>query len=235
MCSSGVGFDPVINGEALEFDVAGLYDGLFVMSDRSTGSVWTHYDGTVLTGPLADTGTRLTTLPLHHKRWSDWLAEHPDTKVLAWEDKYADRYWDTEPGAPGLGQEFLDTIRSLDDRLPENELVFGLALGGESRAYRFNQIDEPTLIQTEINGEALVMVLDPDGPFGVAYQATTNGEIREFQLVQGKLVDSQGNQWNLDGTGEGGSLTWVTGLVTEWYGWAAYHPETQIVDLTAEQ
>ncbi len=110
-----------------------------------------------------------------------------------------------------------------------------MALGGESRAYRFNQIDEPTLIQTEINGEALVMVLDPDGPFGVAYQATTNGEIREFQLVQGKLVDSQGNQWNLDGTGEGGSLTWVTGLVTEWYGWAAYHPETQIVDLTAEQ
>jgi len=69
ICSSGVGFDPVIDGTRYMFDVAGLYNGLFVMSDRLTGSVWTHYDGTILTGPLAGTGTALTIQPMLQQRW----------------------------------------------------------------------------------------------------------------------------------------------------------------------
>ena len=70
MCSSGVGFDPVIDGVRHTFEAAGLYNGLFVMSDRATGSVWTHYDGTVLQGPLAGQGIAMTIKPMAHTTWS---------------------------------------------------------------------------------------------------------------------------------------------------------------------
>ena len=228
ICSSGVGFDPVIDGTRYTFDVVGLYNGVFVMADRQTGSVWTHYDGTVLTGPLAGTGTRLEVLPLHHRRWRDWLADHPDSGVLAWEERFADQYWETEPGTPGLGRLFLDTIVSLDDRLPENELVLGVDSGSGSRAYRLDGADGLTVLDDEIGGVPVVVVLDPDSVFGMAFEATVDGRQRSFEAGDGVLADDTGATWSLEGVGDEGRLTFVTGFVTEWYGWAAYHPDTGI-------
>ncbi len=229
VCSSGVGFDPVIDGTRYTFDVAGLYNGLFVMSDRQTGSVWTHYDGTILTGPLAGTGAALTVRPLHHRRWSGWLADHPETSVLAREERYEDRYWETTPGQPGLGREFLDTLVSLDTRLPENELVLGVDTGTGSRAYRLAGADGPTVVADVLGGLPVIAVLDPDSVFGIAFEATVDGEVRSFQPTEGGLVDDLGGSWGLDGSGTGGrSLRFVTSFVTEWYGWAAYHPDTGI-------
>ena len=68
--------------------MAGLYNGLFVMRDRETGSVWTHYDGTILTGPLAGTGLRMEIEPILHLRWSDWLDRYPEglARMGAWLD-----------------------------------------------------------------------------------------------------------------------------------------------------
>ena len=74
VCSSGVGFNPEVNGVRYTFDVYGLYNGLFVMADRQTGSVWTHYDGSILTGPLAEQGIALELQPIVHTTWSNWLA-----------------------------------------------------------------------------------------------------------------------------------------------------------------
>jgi|TARA_Y100000310_G_scaffold243682_1_gene248290 hypothetical protein len=229
VCSSGVGFDPVIEGTRYTFDVAGLYNGLFVMSDRQTGSVWTHYDGTILTGPLAGTGAALTVRPLFHQRWSDWLAAHPETLVLAREERYEDRYWETTPGRPGLGREFLDTLISLDTRLPENDLVLGVDTGTASRAYRLAGADGPMVVADVLGGVPVIALLDPDSVFGIAFEATVGGQLRSFQPAPGGLVDDLGGLWGFDGSGSGGrSLNFVTSFVTEWYGWAAYHPDTGI-------
>ena len=62
----------MVAGTHYTFEVAGVYNGLFVMSDRQTGSVWTHYDGTVLTGPLADGEPRMQIEPMVQPRWADW-------------------------------------------------------------------------------------------------------------------------------------------------------------------
>ena len=228
ICSSGVGFDPVIDGHRYQFDVAGLYDGLFVMMDRTTGSIWTHFDGTILTGPLAGTGTALAIQPLFHRRWKDWVAEHPDTLVMAWNDAYADSYWNTRPGEPGLGRQFLDTIRSLDDRLPENELVLGVDTGTGSRAYVLSDDGGLVVMADEVGGVPIVVVMEPDSVFGIAFAATLDGEVLVFD-TDDAFVDASGTAWNLDGSSDDGrQLTFVTSFVTEWYGWAAYHPDTDI-------
>jgi hypothetical protein len=44
----------------------------------------------------------------------------------------------------------------------------------------------------------------------------------------GLLVDDSGATWSLEGVGDDERLTFVTGFVTEWYGWAAYQTDTGI-------
>ncbi len=60
------------------------------MADDQTRSIWTHYDGTVLTGPLAGTGAEMEIQPIVHTTWEDWLDQHPETLVPVWETGYED-------------------------------------------------------------------------------------------------------------------------------------------------
>ncbi len=74
------------------------------MADRQTGSVWTHYDGSILNGPLAGQGIALEMRPIVHTTWSDWIATYPDTTVLDWYPEFEARYRTIEPGRGGLGR-----------------------------------------------------------------------------------------------------------------------------------
>ncbi len=238
ICSSGVGFDPVVNGTAHTFEVAGLYNGLFVMADRETGSVWTHYDGTVLTGPLAGQDIAMPILPMAHMTWDQWLADHPDTLVLAPVEQFLGWYgtaqWgDDAIGGDWLGPVFSDTVINEDERLAGNELVLGAGVGDEFRAYRLEAIDSLTVVHDELGGQPIVVFLDPANLFGLAFSAVVEGEQRIFEAIDGEVFDDQGSRWRLDGVAtdgpsEGASMHFVTSFVTEWYGWAAYHPETSV-------
>jgi hypothetical protein len=238
VCSSGVGFDPVVDGVSYTFEAAGLYNGLFVMSDRQTGSVWTHFDGTVLVGPLAGHGIELTIEPMAHTTWEQWSADHPDTVVLERLEEYERFYgssgWgDGAIGDAWLGRQFADTVINSDDRLPGNELVLGVGIGDVFSAYVLADSDGLSVVEDVLGGHPVVAFLDPDNLFGLAYSAQVDGETRSFSVVDREIVDDLGTGWSLEGLGtsgpgEGARLEYVTSFVTEWYGWAAYHPTTAI-------
>lgn len=233
MCSSGVGFDPVVNGTHYTFDVFGLYEGLFVMDDRQTGSVWTHFDGTVLQGPLAGRDLAMTIVPLAHTTWESWLADHPDTLVLDWFEEHSARYRRIDPGRAGLTWIFEKSLSGTDDRLEANRLVLGAGVGDDFRAYPLDENEELRVLDDELGGHPVVVVLDGTEDFGLAWSAVVNGEARAFSVDDGVLVDDRGTRWDMTGRGvdgpdEGEQLEFVTSFVTEWYGWAAYHPTTEI-------
>ena len=233
MCSSGVGFNPVVNGTHFTFDVYGLYNGLFVMDDRQTGSVWTHYDGAVLTGPMAGTGAYLEIQPLLHITWDEWRSLHPGTLVLDWYREFADRYRQIKPGRGGLSPQFQATLLYEDDRLPINELVLGASVNGQSRAYVMADFSGRTAINDTLGDLPIVILFDREADVALAYLAVVNGQTRLFSVDQGTFLDDTGNQWDINGRALAGplggtQLTFVTSFVTEWYGWAAYHPDTSI-------
>ena len=205
------------------------------MDDRQSGSVWTHYDGSVLSGPLLDTGARLAIRPIIHTTWSTWTAEHPDTLVLDWYPEFADRYHDVAPvGSSALNPTFQDTLLNIDDRLPRNELVLGVNIGSAFRAYPLADFSAGLqLVQELLNGFPVLVMLDSADTFGLAFLAQLNGQSLTFSVVDGQLVDNLGNVYNragliVAGPDEGANLTFVTSFVTEWYGWSAYHPDTEI-------
>lgn len=234
VCSSGVGFNPVVDGIHYTFDTFGLYNGLFVMKDRQGGSVWTHYDGSVLSGPLTDSGLRLEIQPIVHTTWAEWTELHPDTLVLDWYPEFSRRYRDVVPGRAGLSSQFEDTLLNTDDRLPENKLVLGVNVGSEFRAYVLSEFGpEVTVINDTLGGIPVVIFIDSRVDFGLAFQASIGDQVLVFSSDGETITDSTGNIWLTNGLAESGplagtQLSYATSFVSEWYGWAAYHPETSI-------
>lgn len=234
VCSSGIGFDPVVAGTRYAFDVAGAYNGVFAMRDRQTGSVWTHFDGSVLQGPLAGQSVQMEIRPLVHTTWGEWVALHPETLVPIWDTGFQDRYRDVDPGRGGVGDRFRQTLLNEDDRLPDGELVLGAVIGDTSRVYVLGELPQRlTVVADELAGYPVAVFADPSNDFALAFSAVVDGEQLTFEVADGTIVDEGGSEWDLSGAAvagprQGTRLQYVTSFVTEWYGWAAYYPETSI-------
>lgn len=204
------------------------------MEDRQTGSVWTHYDGQVLTGALAGTGIELAIQPMVHTTWADWLEQYPATQVLDWYPEYAGNYRSVQPGRGGIGPQFQATILNWDDRLDENELVLGVDTGEAERAYVIAELPaERSVILDEVGGRPIVVFADGSSSFALAYSPLVDGSVLEFSITPGGWFSVDGSEWGAGGAAVSGPLVgaqleFVTSFVTEWYGWAAYHPDTTI-------
>jgi len=88
-------FDRRVNGEELTFGYSGLlYNHNLVMYDRhedpNNESLWSQLKFESIAGPRQ--GERLRVLPMRLLRWEDWVAEHPQTQLLAGERRFSKRY-----------------------------------------------------------------------------------------------------------------------------------------------
>lgn len=243
VCSSGVGFNPVVNGQRFNLELFGLYNAVMVMNDRETGSIWSHLGGEAVDGPMK--GSQLEIIPLAQVTWERWLELHPDTLVLSNDTPFKGWYSDTGIGSPGLGPDFIASIVNWDDRLPHNELVLGVTAEGAFRAYPLLVIiDSGGIINDTLADKPVVIFMDASSVFSIAFSREVNGQVLQFENVgdEGlKIVDKKtGSTWNLEGqavTGplEGETLSFVTSFITEWYGWSAYHPQTDIYGVAPQQ
>lgn len=235
VCSSGVGFDPTVRGEQLTFRVAGLYNGVFTMWDRETNSAWSHLDGRAIAGELR--GEQLAIRPLQTTTWEAWLTEHPNTTVP---DVNTGARYHRGPqvlGRTALTDTFLATLPvGLDGRLPAHDVVVGVLVGTEARAYPRASRPGDAPFQDTVAGVPIVILEDRNGDPVLAYhRALNDGRVLDFvRGPDGQIFDQQtGSRWSGSGVATEGELrgvqlTFVTSFVTEYYGWWAFHPETSI-------
>ena len=231
-CSSGVGFDPVVDGRNYTFETFGLLDGVFRMRDRETGTIWTHLDGKAIAGPLK--GQRLKIILLTHMTWGEWKADHADTLVLSPDTPFRNRY--LRPVQIGVYNPS-ETIYG-DDRLPSNALVVGVEVEGLFKGYPLRELElAGGVVNDTLAGKPIVVVYDPIAKTGLAYMRHFDGQTLEFYNeskeryeVRDSATDSS---WDVhgravEGVYEGARLDFVPSFISEWYGWSAYHPQTQL-------
>jgi hypothetical protein len=125
------------------------------------------------------------------------------------------------------------THYDFDERLASNELVLGAGIGEIFTVFVLSESDGLSVVEDVIGEHPIVAFVDPDNLFGLAYSALVDGDKRTFNVADDQIIDDLGTTWNLDGLAvsgpaEGSQLGYVTSFVTEWYGWAAYHPTTDI-------
>ena len=204
------------------------------MWDDATGTVWSHLNGVALDGDLA--GEQLEILPLQTTTWAAWLAGHRDTTVPTNDTSY--RYRGGGIGGAGLSGTFRDTLDGVDPRLPDNELLIGVLAGDEAWAFPLDAIPEDAPMQASVGGVPVVIFEDALGiPSHAYHRVLSDGTTLDFARSEdGAITDVQtGSVWHPDGLaleGElaGVQLAFVTSFFTEWYGWAAFHPDTLIYE-----
>ena len=222
----------MLDGQRLTFETFGLLDDVFRMRDRETGTIWTHLDGKAIAGPLE--GKRLKMIPIPQMTWEEWKADYPDSLVLSPDTPFSDRY--IRPVQIGVFNP--REARYGDDRLPSNTLVVGVEVEGVFKGYPLAELElAGGVVNDTVGGKPVVVFYDSIARTGLAYLRQLDGHILEFYNVSSdgyELRDRETDSlWDVHGRaveGEYGDarLEFVSSFISEWYGWSAYHPESQL-------
>lgn len=155
-------YDRTIDGRELEFGVSGmLWNANVLLYDRQSESLWSQVKGGAVTGPMS--GARFRTRPSTVTSWKKWRTRHPETLVLSRdtgyrrdysEDPYDDYYARRGAGIwrlfkPGLNEE-------------EKELVAGLEVNGQARAWPMKALREKGTLTDTVAGQTLTLSMDKE-------------------------------------------------------------------------
>lgn len=229
LCGTAIVFDRTVGSTVLTFGVSGkLYRNDLVMYDHQTESYWAQLLGESIFGTYH--GTRLSLHTSSTMRWADWRADHAETRLL---DRPRDeagnflRNYNRDPYAGYAGSEsvsFPQTNVAPYDRLHPKELVLGVFLGGDARAYPVSVLRERSAVNDVFGGIPL-LVTHADG----VMKAWERGN-RTF-VVSGDLAvaDDAGNTFDsITGTGPSGALVEIPAVTAFWFAWYDFYPATSI-------
>ena len=205
-----------------------------VMYDHQTDSLWSHFTGDAIEGDYL--GTRLELVPSTHTTWGRWKELHPDTLALDKGGRYSYDNYASYYGRPDAGV-IGETV--IDDRLATKDLVVGLALGGEAKAYAFKDLSQQPVVNDAVGGSNVVIVFDAASETGSVFSRDINGRALEFQPLEadgsGNLLMADletGSEWLLltgvavSGPLEGARLEQLPSNYSFWFAWKDWHPAT---------
>jgi hypothetical protein len=247
LCRTALGYERAIAGRPLRFGVSGyLYRANLILFDRETGSLWSQLLGGAITGPMR--GRLLRTVPLVQTTWSEWLREHPRTRVLSVaRDSEAEQF--TRPFAESsdygtdlsdspysgyaskVGVYFRRSVRGLS----EGSLVLGLRLRGRAKAYPLVVLAARGAVDDELAGEPVLIVGDEDAISASAFSRRLGGRVLTFRAQGKALVDHQtGSRWSpltgraMSGPLAGRGLRRLAATPSYWFAWRGLYPRTTI-------
>jgi hypothetical protein len=220
-----------VDGRVLTFETRGLFDGVSVLWDAETETIWHHITGDAMYGPLR--GKSLAPIrPLEHTTVAAALATDPATRV-AISDRPIQRETRWAPlleRVPGLNDLFRGTIRREDTRRPTMDVGIGVWRDAETaRYYPLETVRAAGgFVLDTLGGRRILVWFDP------ATRALTAMETRAtsarwegdaLRLSTGQRVE-RGVLYDAAGT----LLETPRPLqvFTRWYGWALTFPRTTI-------
>jgi hypothetical protein len=231
-CGSGAVWDRrTEEGVApLTFGYPGLiYEATRLMHDNETDNLWSPLTGHAVHGPLAGEAS-LRQLPAIQTTWAHWLAAHPDTRVLDIETGYIRNYGlDTQPAAYRASTEVDLPFSQASDLLAPKQPVHSLEVGGTRVAYRLSDLREAGVVNTTIEGTAIVLVTD--GPTGGVRVYDSGGRV--FSAASERtLLDQAGASWLISEEGlissTGALLPRRVGLQAYWFAQSSFFPDTEL-------
>ena len=242
VCNTATRLVPKVNGAVTHFVTAGVYDGLMVMQDASTGTIWNHITGEALYGPAvgASVGPPDNVL---HATVKQLMASAPDARIAISDRVYfagGKRHGTVEGiallgrrhGRPdaraGLSDVFAATLGKEDVRRPRMDLGFGIWWDGGSRYYPRDSIrQQGEAFIDRLDGRTLLVYIDPDTSTPAAMFVTSTSARLDGSTVRlddgtvrdGVFLDKRGRRVAVERPRQ---------VFTRWYGFALTFPGTAI-------
>lgn len=210
LCRSGVVYSRRVDDRVLSFgNTSALYQSDLVMYDRETLSYWFQVAGEAIVGDL--TGSRLEALPSVMTTWAEWLMLHPDTLVLSRDTGFSRTYGgDAFQGIEAFLDrgDFVFPVDEdmVDDRLAASELVLGVEVAGEARAYPLASLKDGAFNDV-VGGTPIAVFSRELGPLALAFDARLGDRVLTFRWDGRQIVDGEtGSAWSLQGEAVQGQL-----------------------------
>ncbi|MBI2337691.1 DUF3179 domain-containing protein [Candidatus Daviesbacteria bacterium] len=160
LCGTAIGFERPAD---TTFGVSGkLVNSNLVMYDRKTETLWQQLGGEAIAGQLL--GQKLTPFPVDTLLWKDWKKLHPDTEVLSQETGYK-RDYDFYPyGNYEKDNQLLFSAEGqTDDRLHRKEIVWGVVINNQAKAYADKKLAELGTLDDVVAGVNLIIDRNKEG------------------------------------------------------------------------
>ena len=234
-----------INGEPTTFGTSGfLYRSNKVMYDRATRSLWHQFTGEPIIGPLADSGIKLAFFPALLTTWEEWVAEHPDTTVLALDTGvYEPDFYVREADPDATYYDYFQSAETMfpvwlrSQALDTKQVVVGLEVGGQFKAYPVAVLQEERVVNDTLGGTEVVIVASSESQAARAFERKGHEFSQGDSLTKGvptALVDSAGARWRVteeflvSETDPSQKLARLPTHTSFWFGWYQFHPETGV-------
>jgi hypothetical protein len=206
-----------------------------VMYDHQTRTLWSQFLSRAVKGTLA--GRELEIVPVVQTTWERWLREHPDTLALRKTggggiDPYLGYYVSNAAGVIGESNR--------DARLEPKDKVLGMGFDDGAKAFPLNVLRSKQVVNDSVAGESVVVYFEPATETALAYSRTVSGRTLTFELVVEDdglelLRDTgTGTTWlpftgrALDGELAGQQLARARSVVSFWFAWSDFYPETEL-------
>ncbi|HEY7416903.1 MAG TPA: DUF3179 domain-containing (seleno)protein, partial [Ktedonobacteraceae bacterium] len=235
-CNMGTTAVPIVNGRVHRFRVTGIYNGMSMMSDDETGSVWEHITGECIRGALQ--GAQLNTRPAQYLTVAQLVESVPGAKIAvskaSWRSRLLDvlllrRMLASTGYMPGI---FRLSLTQSDKRLPELEIGLGIWIDGHARFYPMKTIrDHNNAVVDTLNQQRMVVYIDPASGAPGAHRTTSP--------IQGwdgdTLVLDSGerilNGYVLDAISEKHPIDRPNQQFTRWFGFSYMFPACEIFSI----
>ena len=236
---------PDIDGKLHHFSNAGLYDGLFVMQDAETKTLWNHITGEALYGPLVgrNLGPVGNLLQMNVKQA---LATDPKMQIAISDRIYfagGRQFGSAESPAAGRGGRrgnepnpnaemtplFVKTLGKEDQRRPRMELGLGVWTSATRRYYPMERIRERgRAFIDHLDGRKVLIYIDPEtNTPGALFVSASSAKVQddEVHLDNGAVV--RGGVFFSCG-GKRAATERPDQVFTRWYGFALTFPGCEI-------
>ncbi|MGF7182757.1 DUF3179 domain-containing (seleno)protein [Tunturiibacter psychrotolerans] len=232
LCHTGLVWSRIVEGKILHFRLAGINNGNALLRDEQTNSIWQQSTGEAIFGPLK--GQQLKLVRSDELSFSLWKSEQPDGQVLKSDPVYAAEYdpkdWEKHVARTPT---VVDTTKS---GIGPHELMLGISLAGESKAYPIEAILRTKLIQDQVGGLPLLVVVGPDGTSIRVFEGRLENNPLTFArgAVDQAMSDVEtGSIWNFRGCAVQGKLAGrclveIDSHKDYWFDWMNHHPESAV-------
>lgn len=152
-----------MDGQRLTFEVYGVWRKNMLMRDRETGTLWQHATGEALDGALK--GRRLEILPGWETTWGELHNVNPQATFVLEPVKFTGLF----PKKVLMKMLHITHITGLeglspqDKRLDAHELVIGVVINGEAKAYPIQILRLAASVRDRLGGEEIEIVYISSG------------------------------------------------------------------------
>lgn len=221
VCRTGRVYEPVVNGKYETFRLVGMDQFNAMLEDHGTKSWWQQATGRAVSGKLK--GQQLPELNSTQTTLAKWLSLYPSSQVLQADPSFEKSYPNDTQYEDGSSRKTLTGTDSLSWK--DKSWIVGITVNGDTKAYDWNRLKREKLIQDDLGGKAILLLLSDDNRSFFAFEKTGTEPVTFQQDTL--LIGTK--RYSLDGRGVDTAhvLNPITAYQEFWHSWRTFHPGTK--------